>query len=464
VNLVFSLPGGRFTAWIVELILFSIVLYAVYKAIFYLMKRASEKTKTSFDDELIARLKDPARLLISFTAIFLSLNYAYPATKVGDLGLTALYTLALMLNAAFAVDRISTTVLRWYQHELAPKTNSTLDDELIPLIQKVIRAAIYIVAIMLILNNIGVQITPLLAGLGIASLAVALALQDSLGNFFAGVNIAVDRPLRRGDYISTDGGVEGVVQEMGWRSTKIINPQNNFIVIPNTKLAQGVITNYFRPDEKVLQTGTVGVSYDSDVNNVSKVIKDAITNATQASENLAPDVEPLVRLTSFADFFLEFKFTYAVKNYALRAAALDEVNRAIFYAFRKEGIEIPFPTRTVLTYGRELPGAQSTGSTQAAPQQKREKEAIPEQKPEKPASLRAEIERLVSQSQSMPPVDSQESQPEEPGLERDIFEKHSFTYESAESAQESNTEPPAEKEKKGRKEKPGKPRKLKFKK
>ncbi|MDD5337777.1 MAG: mechanosensitive ion channel family protein, partial [Candidatus ainarchaeum sp.] len=417
INFIFSLPGGRFTAWLVELALFSIILYAIYRAVFYLMRKASEKTKTTFDDELIAGLKGPAKLLIAFTAIFLSLNYTYPATKIGDLGLSALYTVALMVNAAFALDRISITLLKWYQTEIAPKTSSTLDDELVPLIQKVIRAVIYVVAILMILGNLGLQITPLLAGLGIASLAVALALQDSLGNFFAGVNIAVDRPLRRGDYISTDSGIEGVVQEMGWRSTRILNPQNNFIVVPNTKLAQGIITNYFKPDEKVLQTGSVGVSYDSDVNHVSEVIKKAIEEASRSSQNLA-EYEPQVRFTSFADSSLEFKFTYAVRNYTLRVAALDEVNRAIFYAFRKEGIEIPFPTRTIHYRGSQqapkLPIARQE-QTRQEPEQPPEKE----KPPEKP-SLRSEIERLVREAQQSPPAPEN---PEDYSLEIEREEK-----------------------------------------
>ncbi len=255
-----------------------------------------------------------------------------------------------MLVAAFALDRGLSTVIKWYKKEVAPKTESRLDDELIPIIEKVLRIFIYVVALMMVLGNLGIEITPLLAGLGIASLAVALALQDSLGNFFAGVNISVDRPLRKDDFIATDLGVEGMVQEIGWRSTKLLTLQNNHVIIPNTKLAQSVITNYYKPDETIIQSGTIGVAYNEDAEHVSSVIRAAILSASEKSQHIVKSYEPIVRLDSFGDFAINFKFFYKVKNYASRLPAADEVNRSILSQFRTHSIEIPFPTRVVYNH------------------------------------------------------------------------------------------------------------------
>lgn len=360
-GMIFALPGGRITALFVLFVLFGIAFYALYKALFFLLKKASERTKTGFDDLLSERLRDPARLFAALSSVFLALNFTYPEIAIGALGLSSAYAAALMLVCAFALDRFMSASLEWYKKEIAPKTGTKMGDEMIPIMEKVLRIAIYVLALLMVLGNLGIEITPLLAGLGIASLAVALALQDSLGNFFAGVNIAVDRPLKKDDFISTDSGVEGVVQEIGWRSTKILTSQNNYVIIPNTKLAQSIITNYCRPDEKVSQNGTIGVSCGEDVERVSQAIKNAIRKAMEKSDAFQKDFEPRVRFDSFGDFSLNFKFTYAVKNYALRHAALDEINRAIFYEFKEEGITIPFPTRTIYSLQSQAEKAEEKG-------------------------------------------------------------------------------------------------------
>lgn len=349
----FSLPGGPASAALALLIVFAAALYISYWAVFFAFGRLSARTKTDFDDMLLARMRAPAKLFVAFTSIFLSLSITYPDLQVAGAGPSSLYAVSLMIVGAFALDRLVSASLGWYKKEIAPKTGSKMDDEMVPIIEKVLRALIYVVALMMVLGNLGIEITPLLAGLGIASLAVALALQDSLGNFFAGVNIAVDRPLRKDDLVSTDFGVEGVVQEIGWRSTKILTPQNNLVIVPNTKLAQSVITNYHRPDEAVRMAGTVGVSYSADPDAVAEAIRRAIRKAAEKSESVEPSYVPIARLDSFGDFSLNFKFVFSAKNYGARLSAADEVNRAVLREFRAEGIEIPFPVRTVYSVPQE---------------------------------------------------------------------------------------------------------------
>ncbi|VVB98472.1 Small-conductance mechanosensitive channel MscMJ [uncultured archaeon] len=316
-------------------------------------------------------MEDPARLLIVLSAIYAALSITYPDTKLGSAGISQLYVVLLMLNGAFALEQFLSTVLEWYRREVAPKTASKLDDEMIPVLEKIAKFVIYVFALVMMLGNLGIEITPLLAGLGIASLAVAIAIQDSLGNFFAGVNIAVDRPLRKDDYISTDAGVEGVVQEIGWRSTKILTTQNNIVVIPNTKLSQSTITNYYRPDEMVLYPGTVGVSYGADVDHVTRAIRSAILNAAGKCSLIDPAIEPAVRLDSFGDFALNFRYLFGLKDYRRRLDAADAVNRAIFQEFQKEGIEIPFPTRTLYTFQKA--GQQKEGEKQEEKKKGKEK-------------------------------------------------------------------------------------------
>ncbi len=346
-SFVFSLPGGKPTAAIALLAVFAVLFYAVYAALFFLLKKFAERTKTDFDDVLFKSMEHPSLLLVLLSAVFASLALTYPETKAGTAGLSHLYVVALMFNAAFALERLVTTLLDWYRKEIAPKTETKFDDEMVPVLEKTEKFVIYVFAFVLMLSNLGIEITPLLAGLGIASLAVALALQDSLGNFFAGVNIAVDRPLRKEDYISTDGGVEGVVQEIGWRSTKILTNQNNMVIIPNTKLAASTVINYYKPDETVLYPCTVGISYDDDVERASQAIRAAIAKAAEKYDQIDGRVEPVIRLDSFGDFSINFRFLVPLKDYRFHLNAADAVYRAIFYEFKGEGITIPYPTRTL---------------------------------------------------------------------------------------------------------------------
>ncbi|MBU0585899.1 mechanosensitive ion channel family protein [Candidatus Micrarchaeota archaeon] len=344
------ISGLPFAAEITALVLFiilNVVFYGIYKFVYYLIGKVSKHTKTNLDDKLLECMRDPIRLLIVISATFISLSIAYSTFLLSGYSIISIYSIVLIFVGAFAVDRVMRVLIKWYKTDIAPKTSSNLDDELLPIIEKMLRVAIYVVAILMALTNLNVEITPLLAGLGIASLAVALALQDSLGNFFAGVNISVDQPLRKGDYIQTEGGIEGVVQEVGWRSTKILTLQNNFVVIPNSKLAQSVVTNYHRPNDEMVNGGVIGVSYNSDVDHVIQVIRNSIKKMSEDSDISITDAEPTVRLDSFGDFSLNFKYFYRVKNYTMRFKAIGALNRILFYEFKKEGIEIPFPVRVI---------------------------------------------------------------------------------------------------------------------
>lgn len=161
-NMIFSLPGGRPTAAIVLIVLCAALLYAIYGVLFYGLRKLSEKTKTDFDDMLIGSMNGPARVLVVVTALFLALNSTYPDLALGKAGLASLYTAALMLAAAFALDRGLNTMLNWYKAEIAPRTESKLDDEMIPVIEKILMVAVYSLALMMALSNLGIEITPFL--------------------------------------------------------------------------------------------------------------------------------------------------------------------------------------------------------------------------------------------------------------------------------------------------------------
>jgi len=187
----------------------------------------------------------------------------------------------------------------------------------------------------------------LLTSLGVAGLAVALALQDTLGNFFAGIHILMDKPFREGDYIRLDNGMEGTVDRIGWRTTKIISIDNNEIVVPNSKLSNAIIQNFATPDKSVIVFYDIGVSYDSDPDEVEKTILDVIEKVAKKNEYLLPGTG-FVRLQQFGDYALVFRFGYKVNGYTNGLAVLKDINKELLKEFRKKKIEIPFPIRVVM--------------------------------------------------------------------------------------------------------------------
>ncbi|MEK7210924.1 MAG: mechanosensitive ion channel family protein [Candidatus Binatota bacterium] len=196
---------------------------------------------------------------------------------------------------------------------------------------------------MIILDNLGISLTPIITTLGVGSLAVAIALQDTLGNFFAGLYLKADRPIEMGHYVRLESGQEGFVDRMGWRSTQIRTLQNNIIVVPNSKMAQSIITNFDLPEERMALLIPVGVSYESDPQRVEEVLLDEAKKAVGEVEGLLGYPEPNVRfIPGFGDFSMNFTLTCYVRKFTDQFLVQHEVRKRIFSRFKKEGIPIPF--------------------------------------------------------------------------------------------------------------------------
>lgn len=215
------------------------------------------------------------------------------------------------------------------------------------LIQTLIRVALYAIAAMIFLDSAGISITPILASLGVGSLAVALALQDTLSNFFSGVYLLIDQPVRVGDWVSIEGGIEGKVKAIGWRSTRIELMANNMVTIPNSKIASSVITNYQDPSPELPVIVGVGVSYGSDLSKVERVVIETARRVCQNAELAITDWQPLVRFHTFGDSSINLNVIVRARSFETQFALKSELLKAIHLAFKTEAIEIPFPQRVV---------------------------------------------------------------------------------------------------------------------
>ena len=215
------------------------------------------------------------------------------------------------------------------------------------LLTNIVNFAIYAMGFLVILQYYGISIAPILTALGVGGMAVALGLQDTLANIFAGIHLILSKQLRIDDFIKLSGGEEGRVTDITWRFTKLQSVNNNVVVVPNQNISKAIITNYSMPRQDITVSIAIGVSYDSDLDRVEAV---CVKTAKEILSQYDPSVtaEPVVRYNQFADSSINFNVIIHVSDFMSQYIVKHEFIKAITKAFRREKIEIPFPIRTIL--------------------------------------------------------------------------------------------------------------------
>jgi small-conductance mechanosensitive channel len=212
----------------------------------------------------------------------------------------------------------------------------------------VISVVIYAIGGLVMLQTLGVQITPILTALGVGGLAVALALQDTLSNLFAGIHILIARHVRAGDQVRIENGDEGRVADIGWRNTTIVNGQNNLVVVPNAKLASVVVTNFSLPSRDVVFTVPLGVAYGSDLERVERVAIEVAAAVLAETPGAMTEPPPVVRYHALGQSSVDFNLILHAKESGDQILIKHALVKRLHARFHDEGIDIPFPTRTVL--------------------------------------------------------------------------------------------------------------------
>src|SRR5438128_1448653 len=214
--------------------------------------------------------------------------------------------------------------------------------------QSVARGVVYIVGFLMLLTAIGVEITPILTALGVGGLAVALALQDTLSNLFAGAHLLADKPIRVGDYVKVADTVEGHVVDIGWRSTRVRMLQNVVVTIPNKRVAESMITNYDMPASRLALPTRVAVDYGVGPDLVDRFLVEEATLAVGEVPGLLAEPEPSARLIpGFGEFSLDFTLLCYVKSFTDQFRVQHELRKRILRRLSTEGIRIPVQVRGV---------------------------------------------------------------------------------------------------------------------
>jgi small-conductance mechanosensitive channel len=289
--------------------------------------------------KIVARIWVQALLL----AVFLSSHLVFeilPETK----HLKPLEKVSAFLGVwigAWLVSRIVTVIRD------APAVSGKLTPNLRFLVFAFVRALVYVLGFLIALDSIGVSITPLLASLGVGSLAVGLALQDTLGNLFSGFYLYLDRPIAAGDWIRLESGVEGQVVRIGWRSTHLSIGQDNTVIIPNSKLSTSSLTNFSLPVAATNLNVSLGVSYDADLEKVEAVLLDIARMVAQEWKQFFSTEPAIVRFQKFGESSIDLQLTVKVRSFPDHVEMRHELIKAIKQRFAQEKIEIPFPQRVI---------------------------------------------------------------------------------------------------------------------
>ena len=319
----------------------ALALFACRHFLLRWLEALAARTSTRLDELLLQSLRTPTILWCVAAGLMAGLEAAPLPRRLAVWG-TSLVAALVVLSVTIVV---ANALARGLQH-IGQRVQ--IETAVTGLGTTLTRVLVFLLGGLLILGTLGISVTPFLAALGVGGLAVGLALQDTLGNLFAGIHILVEKPVRVGDYIKLDTGQEGYVADIGWRTTRIRMLPNNMVIVPNAKLAQNILTNYYLPEQRMALLVPISVSYGSDPERVEKILMEEATRAAGEVPGLLAEPAPFVRfIPGFGESSLDFTLICQVREFVDQYLAQHELRKRIFRRFREEGIEIPYPQRVV---------------------------------------------------------------------------------------------------------------------
>ncbi len=318
-----------------------IVIKIAFSFINSLKKKVSSGKKTNLYETILNAIKRPLGLGILLFGIFFSLKSLPPIQAFAD-NINTFFTIIFSFYFAYLASKVIGLIIEWYSTEIAEKTETKVDDQFLPILKRATYGIIFGIMIILMLNQLGIRVETLIATLGIGGLAVALALQPTLSNFFSGMQMVFDRPLRIGDFVELDSGDKGTVVDIGWRSTRIRTYMNNIVTIPNSKLSDSRVINYTTPTSEIGFAVECGVTYDSDLEHVEKIGLEVAKDVLERC-NGVKNFKPIFRYREFGDSSINFKVVLRTKTLGDSYLATHEFIKKLKKSFEKEGIEIAFP-------------------------------------------------------------------------------------------------------------------------
>lgn len=311
------------------------------KLLMPILFRTTSRTKWAGDDLIISSINKWIVPWFVVLGVYFGTHHVQMETqylKWLERGVLIFYT----YSVAWILSRVLSDMVRFRAENNDAKANASSS-----IISNVIKVVIYCVAILFVLQSFGISIGPILGALGVGGLAVALALQDTLSNLFAGIQIIATKKLSTGDLIRLDSGQEGIIEDISWRYTALKTGDNNIVIIPNSKLSQLVVTNLFLPDKEVVFNVGFGVDYKSDLEKVERVTIEVIKGLQEDMDECVPNFDPFIRYQQFGQSSIDIKAFIKVREHGAQFLVKHHFIKRLQVRFKEENINIPFPVRTL---------------------------------------------------------------------------------------------------------------------
>ncbi|MDD5331452.1 MAG: mechanosensitive ion channel family protein [Candidatus Nanoarchaeia archaeon] len=307
-----------------------------------IVSQVTKKTHTKYDDLFVKKTKAPLTTLLTTIGVLIALTpLGLPETlqKI----ISKIIGTFIVLTLTLIVSRVLAILIDIWGYKWAKRTESSIDDDLVPLFKKFMRVVVIIAGIAVSLTVWNINITGILAGVGVVGIVLGFALQDSLSNIFGGISLILDQSMKKGDKIKLDSGEVGHIQDIGLRSTQLKTSDNQIIIVPNSILSKARFLNFVKPDSRIRVNVSFNVAYGTDVDKVRKLILDLLESHSGILKNPKPEVI----FESMGDFSLNFVAKAWISDFEKEYDVRVELNEKIYKTLTKNKIEIPFPTQIV---------------------------------------------------------------------------------------------------------------------
>ena len=310
-------------------------------------RRLRSKDPACLRAKLIDGIDGALSLLIILFGVYVGLRWQ-PALSEYWYVITSAFVIVGIGIVLYGGIRAQDDAIRWALGRVGERTGQDrVVVSVTPMATQMANAVVLAMGGLVVLDRLGISIAPLIAGLGIGGLAVALALQGTLTNLFAGLSVTTDGSIRVGDYVELEGGMVGAIDHIGWRTTRVRLLSNNIVFVPNSRLADSIMTNFNYPYEEMSVYMQIGVSYFSDLAHVERVTVEVARQVLQETPGAVRDYEPSIWYTDFGDSNINFWVVMRSDGYLNSWTVKHAFVKAIARRYEEEGIEISFPARNV---------------------------------------------------------------------------------------------------------------------
>jgi small-conductance mechanosensitive channel len=327
-----------------------LLVFAVNLVLIRLGKLIEKNTGQKIGADVVKSIRRPLIAILFFQCLYWLLHYfieSAPSNAIWPslLGQTnTIVVICTIFLGSISLVSLSRVLFNTYLDRMTEKDLGSA--KILPTLRRLTTIVVYVLAVMLSFDYMGIAISPILAGFGIGGLALALAVQPTLSNFFAGTYLVSGNVITPGDFVELENGFRGYVTEIGWRSTRLRTPFNNSVVIPNSRLSDSMITNYNNPDAPIGVLIECGVSYDSDLNFVERIALEVAQSVVQDLPEAINDT-PWFSFSHFGESNIDFWVWVTAKDYVSSFKLKSEIIKAIHSKFNEEGVTINYPVRTV---------------------------------------------------------------------------------------------------------------------